>query len=657
MTLAALGVNVAGRAEQSPSKIAELGATWARCVAYPDANISDWIRGGHAKGIKVLLVLASESIGQDANLWSQNIAMFRDRYPGLVDAWQLGNEADHVSPSSWTMTQAELSLLLIVGRNILGPDAYLVGAGMADGQPDWADSVDWSPVNALGVHPYAKDADTSRPGEPIDVLFDGYARQGKPLWVTEYHARTRGMAAALRQDRRITAAMAFCMTDRMVKGFGIEEDPEAKADFKAAAALVEPPVDVPTVPEPKFVVGAGILKRMAQMPDGDGPASDEIYIRNRHGQVAWSEAMGTSGRIYRWSPATKSVSYYDATSIITEEELNKPTPPIPPPSPPPQQGGPWEFWSPVTIAGICATPVRNVEQNWPLIYSALVEHGIADRLVQEAAIGTVAIETASTFEPVREAFWLDNAEAWRKANLRYYPYYGRGFIQLTWNGPTIFNYQVFGDKLGVDLVSDPDRALEPEISARVLALFFKDRGVADAALAEDWPAVRRRVQGGSDKLDRLVAIVGELERAAKPIDEPPHVIHGRAILQAVAGEASKRYAGPVIGEPDSFRWGTPGWDCSSLVSAAVERASGGRVKLTAFTDAMYPQTLALDPADSVPGDIVFYEYRDPAQPGVRFPHVGLLSSATTMFDAQFGKGVGNHPILARPYVLRRAPLE
>ena len=45
-------------------------------------------------------------------------------------------------------------------------------------------------------------------------------------------------------------------------------------------------------------------------------------------------------------------------------------------------------------------------------------------------LATTEWETAHTFKPVKEAFWL--SESWRKNHLHYYPYYGRGFVQLTW---------------------------------------------------------------------------------------------------------------------------------------------------------------------------------------------------------------------------------
>ena len=47
-------------------------------------------------------------------------------------------------------------------------------------------------------------------------------------------------------------------------------------------------------------------------------------------------------------------------------------------------------------------------------------------------LATAWWETNKTMQPVREAYWL--SEAWRKPNLRYYPHYGRGYVQLTWKG-------------------------------------------------------------------------------------------------------------------------------------------------------------------------------------------------------------------------------
>lgn len=255
--MAQLGCNVAGRAEYNPASVAALGAKWARCVGYRNADITQWILGCHDQGIKVLMVLARESIGGS---WEKLMEGFRDRYGSLVDAWQIGNESDHVSNSSWTMVPEELNVLLRSAREVFGPDAYLVGPGLVSGQPGWAAAIDWSPVQALALHPYAK-----FPGTPeLDNLIAGYAAYGRPLWVTEYNARTLGMAVALRDDPRLSVALAFCYSDAMVQGFGLWEDPAALADFKAAAgAPVIPPIVMPPTNKARFDQGFADFARVA----------------------------------------------------------------------------------------------------------------------------------------------------------------------------------------------------------------------------------------------------------------------------------------------------------------------------------------------------------------------------------------------------------
>jgi hypothetical protein len=82
-------------------------------------------------------------------------------------------------------------------------------------------------------------------------------------------------------------------------------------------------------------------------------------------------------------------------------------------------------------------------------------------------LATTEWETGRAFQPVKEAYW--KSEAWRQANLRYFPYYGRGYVQLTWEQ----NYRVYGEKLGLDLVNNPDLALEPENALFILIDGFK----------------------------------------------------------------------------------------------------------------------------------------------------------------------------------------
>jgi putative chitinase len=80
------------------------------------------------------------------------------------------------------------------------------------------------------------------------------------------------------------------------------------------------------------------------------------------------------------------------------------------------------------------------------------------------ALATAWHETAGTMQPVREAYWL--SEDWRRRNLRYFPHYGRGYVQLTWAE----NYAKADRELGLggQLIANLDLAMRADIAARIL---------------------------------------------------------------------------------------------------------------------------------------------------------------------------------------------
>lgn len=137
-----------------------------------------------------------------------------------------------------------------------------------------------------------------------------------------------------------------------------------------------------------------------------------------------------------------------------------------------------------------------------------------DLLRNQAAyvLATTHWETNNTFEPVKEAYWL--SEAWRKNNLRYYPWYGRGFVQLTWED----NYKRAGNKIGVDLIARPDLAMEPNNAAKIMVLGMKEGWFTGKKLS-DYITLKksdflnaRRVVNGTDKAK-------EIEELAKKYDK------------------------------------------------------------------------------------------------------------------------------------------
>lgn len=121
-------------------------------------------------------------------------------------------------------------------------------------------------------------------------------------------------------------------------------------------------------------------------------------------------------------------------------------------------------------------------------------------------LATAYWETNRTMKPVREAYWL--SENWRKRNLRYYPWYGRGFVQLTWQR----NYLRAAKALDMDLTSDPDRVMEPKISARILVQgsmegWFTGKKIPDfVTLQKSDFRGARRVINGTDKASTIAEI-------------------------------------------------------------------------------------------------------------------------------------------------------
>lgn len=148
-------------------------------------------------------------------------------------------------------------------------------------------------------------------------------------------------------------------------------------------------------------------------------------------------------------------------------------------------------------------------------------HGVEETLRQCAGkmpaswtayvLATEYHETGRRMQAVREGF--DVSDAWRKKNLRYYPWYGRGEVQLTWERNYAFATKRL-NALGIncDLVADPDSALDPVISTAVMVYGMLEGWFTGKKLRDYIPATptmanfknARRIINGTDK-DELIA--------------------------------------------------------------------------------------------------------------------------------------------------------
>jgi hypothetical protein len=181
------------------------------------------------------------------------------------------------------------------------------------------------------------------------------------------------------------------------------------------------------------------------------------------------------------------------------------------------------YFEAAQIAETLGAPLANAEANWPLVAGALKEQGIFDRGMAIAALATIGVEVPA-FESIPEFGTGEQYEGRTdlgNVNAGDGPLFkGRGFIQLTGRA----NYRWYGQQLGLDLEGEPDSALDENVAARVLALYFRNRHIQDLADNGDWIAVRRAVNGGTNGLERFQALVAALQLLPNSPEEDPNMI-------------------------------------------------------------------------------------------------------------------------------------
>jgi len=179
-------------------------------------------------------------------------------------------------------------------------------------------------------------------------------------------------------------------------------------------------------------------------------------------------------------------------------------------------------------------------------------------------LATAYHETARTMQPVRETLATTDAKAkerltkawksgklpWVKSDYWSSGWFGRGFVQLTHRA----NYVKASEKLGVDLVSDPSKAMIPEVSALILVRgmqegWFTGMKLADAADFRE----ARRVVNGTDRASQIAMYADAFLSALDAMDDAPTITviepkpssTGWLVLAALA------IAGVVVG---AYNW-------------------------------------------------------------------------------------------------------
>ncbi len=149
------------------------------------------------------------------------------------------------------------------------------------------------------------------------------------------------------------------------------------------------------------------------------------------------------------------------------------------------------------------------------------------------ALATAFHETAHTMMPIKEfggnGYYrrMYDIEGARPALARRYGnitpgdgvrYAGRGYVQLTWR----VNYERAGKKLGVDLVGNPDLAMDPAIAARIMREGMVDGWFTGKGFKHYLPqpiatkgqfAQARRIINGTDKADQIADYAAQFQKA------------------------------------------------------------------------------------------------------------------------------------------------
>jgi putative chitinase len=139
------------------------------------------------------------------------------------------------------------------------------------------------------------------------------------------------------------------------------------------------------------------------------------------------------------------------------------------------------------------------------------KHHLDDRMFAYC-LATAWHETAFTMQPVIEY----GGDAYLQAK-PYYPWYGRGYVQLTWQE----NYQTQDTKLGLNgaLMKNPDLALDPAIATKILLLGMADGDFTGKRLGNYFTDDltdfydARRIVNGTDRAQDIAAYAEKFHNA------------------------------------------------------------------------------------------------------------------------------------------------
>lgn len=280
--MALLGTNVP---RDGTGNLWEIGEVYPngviRLVLMPHEDLNWYFDQANSMGLLIWAVIANESIGDMT--FEQAAVLYKERYLGKIDFLQVGNEWDHVSGSSWTLTPGELYDLVWNFRNQFRRTVPIILGGAVSGNPDFLDAIrrTLEIVDGVSIHPYGQRAYENEPAPSGDFglasqLFERYQARlaslgfSVRLYVSEWGVSSDEVgegsqasycgrfATMLRQSQAIEIGIHFC--HHAYAGFGERREVGGKIkpvrqSLKAAVEGQQPyhhqvPVEEPTVTYP-----------------------------------------------------------------------------------------------------------------------------------------------------------------------------------------------------------------------------------------------------------------------------------------------------------------------------------------------------------------------------------------------------------------------
>ncbi len=238
---------------------------------------------------------------------------------------------------------------------------------------------------------------------------------------------------------------------------------------------------------------------------------------------------------------------------------------------------------------------KKLEKYLPLMQQAMTEFEINTYLREAAflaqlaheSMGLEAFEELGTGDQYEGVGWLGNTQPGDGRRFK-----GRGPIQLTGR----HNYGVYGSKLGVDLVSNPEKAAEPEVGFRVACLYWVENGLNELADDQNFVQITQRINGGqngaaerSDYYARALMVLSQSD-AVKP---PPNLqIDGVTVDSAAIWRGDKIFVKlKVVAEKAAWR---------ILNTEAGKAVIQGPAKENVTVDLLILDNVGYSPARSLP---------------------------------------------------------